>query len=122
MYRVKKSVLEDVLIACKKLYPREFLALLGSKNGNEIIDEFVVLPTDFGDSFSAVYLNMKPFDRKIIGSVHSHPNSSNKPSPGDLRSFPKYGKIHLIIGYPYNIENIAMYDSFGKRIKFEIID
>ena len=121
MYKIKKNVLEDLLEACTHVYPKEFLALIGSTLENEVIDEYVVLPADYGDNFSAVYLNMKPFDRTIIGSVHSHPSQSNKPSAGDLQSFPKYGRIHLIIAYPYFIQSIAMYDSKGNELLFEVV-
>lgn len=104
------------------MYPKEFLALIGSRRENNVIDEYIMLPAEYGDSAAFIYSNTKPVDRKILGSVHSHPSASNKPSSGDLQVFPKYGKIHLIISYPYSMQNIALYDSQGKKLEFALIE
>lgn len=122
MFKIKKDTLEHILLACKNVYPREFLAMLGSTKKDNVIDEYVMLPGESGDSAAFIYLNTKPMDKGILGSVHSHPSPSNKPSSGDLSSFPKYGRIHLIISYPYTMKDVAMYDSFGKELEFEIVE
>ncbi|MDD5162824.1 MAG: Mov34/MPN/PAD-1 family protein [Candidatus ainarchaeum sp.] len=119
---VKRQTLESIAEASKNVFPKEFIALLGSKSKNSIIDELVIIPATFGDSFSSVYLDLLPFDKSILGSVHSHPSDSNRPSSADKRFFKKTGEIHLIICLPFSISSIRAYDAEGKEIEMEVIE
>ncbi len=118
----KRKTLESIAEAAKNVFPKEFIALLGSKNKNSIIDELVVTPATFGDSFSSVYLDLLPFDKSIVGSVHSHPSDNNWPSSADKRFFKKTGKIHLIICLPFNISSIRAFDAEGKEVEIEVVE
>lgn len=120
--RIKNWTIESIIGAAKNVYPREFAAMLGSKTKNRIIDELVILPADFGDSFSSVYLDTLPFDKSIMGSVHSHPSYNNTPSPEDKRFFKKTGEIHLIICLPFNISSIRAFNAEGKEIELEVVE
>lgn len=122
MHKIKKRTLLDLLEASRNVYPKEFLALIGSKEKNEVIDEYIILPAESGDSAAFIYMNTKPRDGRIVGSIHSHPSRSNRPSAGDLSSFPKYGRIHLIISYPYTMQDVALYDSGGRELEFEVVE
>ncbi|HZX19469.1 MAG TPA: Mov34/MPN/PAD-1 family protein [archaeon] len=119
MYQIKKEVLESIIIAAKNIYPNEFFSMLGGKN--RIIEELVIVPATFGKDFSSYRLDLVPFDREIIGTVHSHPSEYNHPSDADLDAFRKSGEIHLIISYPYDIETIRGFGSTGKKITLKVI-
>jgi len=120
--RVKKHTLEDIAEAAKNTYPKEFLALIGSTKKNRVIDEFVLMPATYGDTFSSMQLHLVPFDKSIMGSVHSHPGPSAKPSSADINFFKKTGKMHLIISMPFNIQNIRAFDSEGKELEMEVLE
>ena len=49
---------------------------------------------------SSTRLDMKPLDPSIVCSVHSHPGQA-RPSRADMEFFSKFGKVHLIVGYPF---------------------
>ena len=119
--RIKKGTIESIIGASKNVYPNEFVAMLGSTKKDGIIDELVVVPATFGDSFSSVDLFAMPIDKSIIGSVHSHPSYSNMPSSADKRFFKKTGEIHLIISLPFNISGIKAFNAEGKEILLEVI-
>jgi len=62
---------------------------------------------------------MLPVDFSLIGTVHSHPSGNISPSNVDLNYF--FGRILMIVGYPFESEScIAVYDSNGNKIKLEI--
>jgi proteasome lid subunit RPN8/RPN11 len=121
MYRILESIVLSIAAAAKNTYPAEFISLLGWDEEKKLIDEIVAVPADYGKNFSTIYTHLVPFDSRIIGSVHSHPSPSYKPSRGDLRSFAKLGEIHFIIAYPFNIDNLAAYDINGKPVEFEVV-
>lgn len=121
MYFIKKETIEMIIHAARNAYPKEFIGLLGSRMENNCIDELILMHSVYGDGMSSIYMESKPVDRNIIGSVHSHPSHSNEPSDEDIHSFPKFGKIHLIISFPFNMNTIKMFDSKGEKIEFKVL-
>jgi len=121
MVKIKESVVESICIAAKNVYPNEFISMLGKNRENEIF-ELVMLPAVYGKNFSSIRTDLIPFDRNIIGTIHSHPGRNNNPSQGDLKVFSMLGKIHLIICQPFEPENIKGFDEKGKEIQIEKIN
>jgi len=121
MVKIKSGTLEAIALAAQNVYPDEFIALLGSRKKG-IIDEFVVLPATFGESFSSLRMDLLPFDKSIVGSVHSHPSRSARPSQGDLLAFPAMGEIHLIIAYPFSLGSARAFDAKGKELVLEVLE
>ncbi len=119
---VKRQILEDMAEAAGNTFPMEFIAMVGSRERNDIIDELVIIPAIFGESHSLLYSSQIPFDKKIVGSVHSHPSPSNYPSRADLESFRKLGKIHFIVSQPFTLESISAFDNNGKKVLIEAIE
>ena len=115
--RIKKEVLENILELCRQAYPREIGGiLLGVKE----VRDFVLLPGEYyGDSIYMQLYNI-PIYADAVGTFHSHPGPP-VPSPADLNFFPKMGKQHLIIGWPYSKENVRAYDAEGHPISLEIV-
>lgn len=122
MWKLKSYVAESIISAARQTYPDEFLALLGGKRDEKVIEEIVVVPAVYGKNFSYLRNDLIPFDSTILGSVHSHPGYSNMASANDLISFPKMGEIHIIISYPFTINSMRLFDLKGRDLVFEVID
>ncbi|MCX6801376.1 MAG: Mov34/MPN/PAD-1 family protein [Candidatus Diapherotrites archaeon] len=118
---MKKSVLEDMLLSAKNSYPREFISLLGGDLQGKKISEFVIPPAESGVNFSSVNLYAIPIDETIIGSIHSHPGNSALPSTADKKFFSRF-LMNAIVCLPFGEENVAFYDSTGKKIRVEIVE
>ena len=63
---------------------------------------------------------MMPIDYTIIGTVHSHPSPSARPSDADLQLFRKHGKVHIISSLPFSVNSWKGYDQKGKEIDIKI--
>lgn len=119
---MKRTLVDGILAYSRDMHPREILLLLrGAKNDGFQIDEFVIPPSAIhGLGFSTFQPDMIPFDLSILGTVHSHPSGGLRPSVHDLNHF--YGRIMMIVAYPYSsIEDIAIYDGRGRAVPFKII-
>ena len=112
--------MQMIMEASKDSYPREFGAFLRAENN--VIYEIAILPgTVQGDHHTIFQLYSKPIDFTLVGSVHSHPSGFTIPSDADLSMFSNTGAVHIIVGYPYNLENFTAYDRSGKRIEMKVI-
>lgn len=120
MFHVKKEVIDAFLEAAKNTFPNEFIGMLSGNKKNKTVQELVVVPAVFGDTFSQIYFHMLPLDETIIGTCHSHPSISNRPSAQDLHTFAKTGLIHFIACRPYTIETLRAFDQKGKEVKIKI--
>ena len=119
MIILSRDMVEFLKGASKNTYPNEFVGLLREKHG--IIREILVIPgSKGGKGFAVLHQYMIPIISDSIGSVHSHPSKNNKPSKQDLIFFQKNGKIHIIISYPYEDSNIAVYNINGESQDFLI--
>ncbi len=116
MWKIKKTLLEDLCKSAEMHYPDEFLCFFGGDAGKEEVTEIIFLPTQTDETSASIMESTMPFDPTIIGSIHSHPDSTATPSPEDKQFFSKY-RINAILGYPFTLENIAFYDSKSRRIK-----
>ncbi|MFH1663374.1 MAG: Mov34/MPN/PAD-1 family protein [archaeon] len=120
MAKIKETAIESIIIASKQVYPNEFISMLGVNEKNEIT-ELVIFPSVYGKNYSSIRADLMPFDRSIVGTIHSHPSPNNFPSAGDLKVFSALGKIHLIICWPFNLNSIKAFDSKGKETILEVI-
>ena len=117
-WKIKQKCLDLILECAKSSYPNEFGGLLRVDNDDKhTIIEIVILPgTISGDSHAIFKLHMLPIDFTIVGTVHSHPSPSARPSNADLQLFRKHGKIHIIAATPFNNSTWKAYDYNGKEI------
>jgi proteasome lid subunit RPN8/RPN11 len=122
-WNIKGTCLNLILECAKSNYPNEFGGLLRvDATSKWTIEEVVILPgTISGDSHAIFKLHMLPIDFTIVGTVHSHPSPNTLPSKADLSLFDKYGKIHLIVGKPFNEFSWKAYDHTGNEINIKII-
>ena len=119
---IKRTVVDGILAYSRDMHPREMVLLLRGEHDNDFqINEVVIPPSAIhGSGFSTFQPHMLPFDLSILGIVHSHPSGALRPSTHDLNHF--YGKIMMIVAYPYSsVEDIAIYDGRGRTVPFKII-
>jgi len=118
-----RELLEGLFHMAKDNHPREIFLLLRGKvsNGSAYVDELVLpLGTTFGLGFSSFQPHNLPLDPSIIGSLHSHPSGSSKPSIQDLHNV--FGVVMVILAYPYNLSSTSAYDKSGKPLKVRVAD
>jgi proteasome lid subunit RPN8/RPN11 len=118
---IKKSVIDSIVSYCKMLHPREALLILRGKVKKDllIIDNLLIPPFAYNTPFYVGFpTHMLPFDASIVGTAHSHPNGVVEPSLTDMHNF--IGFLSIIVGYPYEDDDIRAYDSDGNIVRFSI--
>ena len=120
MWKIKRSLIEDACEAARKYYPDEFMCFLGGDKKKKTVDEVVMLPNTSGEDYATISEIVIPIDESIVGSLHSHPDSSAEPSEEDLKFFAKH-PINVIIDGTYSPAGARFYDQKGGRIRPEII-
>lgn len=122
-WKIRRKCLDLILECAKSSYPNEFGGLLRvDLISKDTIIEIAVLPgTVSGDSHAIFKLHMLPIDFTIVGTVHSHPSLSFHPSDADTLLFRKYGKVHIVVAYPFTTSSWKSYDHNGKEIDMEIV-
>jgi proteasome lid subunit RPN8/RPN11 len=122
--QLPREILDAIYAGAKELYPREsFLLLRGKKRKGIIyISDLVLAPfAVHGEGFAHFNPYMLPGDFSLVGTVHSHPSGNISPSNVDLNHF--FGRILMIVGFPYEGERcIAVYDSNGEKMPLQITD
>jgi proteasome lid subunit RPN8/RPN11 len=120
--KIKKDLIEGILGYSQDMHPNEIILLLRGDHGTAIeVNEVMIPPFAIhGPTFSEFKPHMIPFDLSILGIVHSHPSGALKPSIYDLNHF--YGKIMMIVAYPYHSKkDTAIFDGEGRSLPFKII-
>lgn len=117
---IKNDLLNLLLELGRDSHPNEFVALLRENNG--VIEELNMVPgTITGENSASVFFDMMPLDIHVAGSAHSHPNGVLQPSDADVHFFPRAGRFHLIIGYPYGRDDWRCFTADGKPCTIEVI-
>ena len=120
--QVPSNILETIYAGAKELYPREsFLLLRGKKSkGIILITDLVLAPfAAHGEGWAHFNPYMFAGDYSLVGTVHSHPSGNISPSHTDMNYF--FGRILMIVGYPYEGKScIAAYNSNAEEMPVEI--
>lgn len=120
--KLKKEVKDSILSYCHMKHPNEGILILRgkSKKGDVLIDGLVVPPFAFNAHSSSGFPHyMLPADMSYVGTVHSHPSGSARPSITDLNNF--FELISLIVRFPYGDGYIFAWNSNGNVVKLTII-
>ena len=115
-----KEIIDSVITYAKSWHPNEgILILQGKKEKNVIRITGLIIPpfSSHGPYYSGFPVYELPFDLSYIGTIHSHPSGSNRPSLEDLNHF--FGLVSLIICYPYDAGNIGAFDRNGTKLEVE---
>lgn len=117
-----RQVADGIITYSKTWHPNEgILILQGKSNKSEILIEGLVVPpfSSHGPYYSGFPTYDLPFDLSYIGTAHSHPGGSNKPSLEDLNNY--FGVVSIIICHPYEDETIGAFDRSGRNMDFKIL-
>jgi len=122
-WSITKKCLDLIFECAKSSFPNEFGGMLKTSEGDkQLITEIVLLPgTIAGESHALFQMHMRPIDFTVVGTVHSHPSPSSRPSEADKQLFSKYGKVHIIVGMPYGYKSWSAYDYSGKKITIAVV-
>lgn len=119
-YAIKREILDLILQVSKESFPKEFAGILRCEKG--VITEIMLLPgTVSGDRSALLKLHMLPIDYTVVGTVHSHPGESNRPSQGDLHLFREFGYVHIITKVPYDRNSWKAWDLDGNPYPLEVL-
>ena len=117
-----RQVADGIITYAKSWHPHEgILILQGKIKKEEIIVEGLIIPpfSMHGPYYSGFSGYELPFDLSYIGTAHSHPGGSNKPSLEDLNNY--YGLVSIIISYPYEDNTIGAFDRSGKNMEIKLL-
>lgn len=120
---ITQRCLDLILASSMSSFPKEFGALLRVDDEEKTtIIEVVLLPgTISGNSHAIFKLYMLPIDYSVVGTVHSHPSSIDRPSEADLDLFGHFGRVHLIVGVsPWGQSSWRAYDHEGRPLDVKI--
>lgn len=127
---IAESALEFALEASRDAHPNEYMGLLRGESAQKVgldregtvLTDVLVIP---GTTSSPVSATMRseaiPTDTRAAGSIHSHPNGVLEPSQQDIESFGR-GKVHIIVGAPYERTDWRAFDRGGKPRELEVFD
>ncbi len=118
---IRADTLEMILEASRESHPNEFGAILRAEEG--VISEILLLPGTIGGESHAIFqMYMLPIDFSVVGTVHSHPGPVAHPSSDDLAFFQRFGRVHMIIAYPYDETSWRAWDREGNAYELEVVD
>lgn len=119
---VEKELIEEILDFARFKHPKEAILLLrGDVKGDIIhVTDYLFPPYASSDNGSASFPTyMIPIDFRIIGTLHTHPTGNNTPSITDHHNF--YGRVMVLIGYPYELSNLVCYTKNSESVEIKII-
>jgi len=114
MWKIKKTLLEDLCDSARRLLPKEFICLLGGDEKKQEITHFIFVPSSTDDESAMIFEHDIVFEKNLIGTLHSHPYSNNLPSLADKKFFKKFG-ANIILGFPFTLKNAAIYDANANK-------
>ena len=122
MIQIDKDAFMGMKSLAEDNHPKEIIVLLrGNRSGDVFhITDYLIPPFGFGSRRSASFpVYMLPIDFSILGTAHSHPSGNLRPSTRDMHNF--YGRLMMILGPPYSMNNVAAYTKQGKVIPVKVL-
>jgi len=119
---LEQGLLDEVLDFARFKHPREAVLLLrGDVKGDTIrVTDYLYPPYATTNIASASYpTHMIPMDFRIVGTFHTHPKGDNSPSLTDHLNF--FGRVMVIISYPYEFNKMACYTKWGEPVEIIVI-
>lgn len=117
---IRLRVIEAVMEASKSSLPNEFAA--GLRASGDTITELTLIPGTKSNFHSANF-NYHGIlgDFTTVGTIHSHPSGVLLPSGPDLRLFSSVGRLHIIVGYPFDVTCWTAYDKRGSNVMLGVV-
>ena len=120
---ITRQVADSIITWAKTHHPNEAILILQGKSTREqiTVDGLVIPPfADSGPFYSGFGIHDLPYTIPHVGTAHSHPGGSNRPSIEDLNHFT--GFVSIIISHPYDDNTIAAYDRKGNSLELNIVN
>jgi proteasome lid subunit RPN8/RPN11 len=117
-----RQAADGIITYARTWHPNEgILILQGKSKGHQIIIDGLIIPpfSSHGPYYSGFPTYDLPFDLSYIGTAHSHPGGSNRPSLEDLNNY--YGLVSVIISHPYVDKSMGAFDRNGNEMELEIL-
>jgi proteasome lid subunit RPN8/RPN11 len=117
-----RQTADGIITYARTWHPNEgILILQGKSKKHQIIIDGLIIPpfSSHGPYYSGFPTSDLPFDLSYIGTAHSHPGGSNRPSLDDLNNY--YGLVSIIISYPYTDQSIGAFDRNGNEMQLKIL-
>jgi proteasome lid subunit RPN8/RPN11 len=117
-----RQTADGIITYARTWHPNEGILILQgkSKRYQIIIDGLIIPPfSSHGPYYSGFPTYDLPFDLSYIGTAHSHPGGSNRPSLEDLNNY--YGLVSVIISHPYVDKSMGAFDRNGNEMELEIL-
>ena len=119
---IEQACLDLIKESARSIFPNEFGGFLSVGDDPHVIEEVVLLPgTVSGNAHTIFHMHMAPVDASIVGTVHSHPSPRPVPSEADRNMFNRYGRVHIIIAYPFDDYSWRAFDYHGQPRSLEVI-
>lgn len=121
---ITRMAADGIISYSRGLHPNEAILILRGRStrGQVAIDGLAIPPfASSGPYYSGFSDFFLPFDSSYVGTAHSHPSRSNRPSLEDLNSG-FYGTVSIIIAYPYEDDTMAAYDRDGDQLEIRVLD
>ncbi|HXV45198.1 MAG TPA: Mov34/MPN/PAD-1 family protein [Nitrososphaera sp.] len=118
-----RQAADGIISWAKTHHPNEMILILQGRAVKEAItvDGLVIPPfAESGPFYSGFTFHDLPYSMPHIGTAHSHPGGSNRPSLEDLNHFS--GFVSIIISHPYEDETLGAYDRNGNSLEIKIVD
>ena len=117
---ITSKVLNMIFAASKDTHPLEFACVLRADDG--VITEVILVPGLISSERYAIFKRHNlPVDFSVVGSAHSHPTPNATPSDADLNLFQNTGSVHIIVGYPYDMNSWRAFSREGKDIQLQVL-
>jgi len=117
-----RQAADGIITYARTWHPNEGILILQGKSKRDqiIIDGLIIPPfSSHGPYYSGFPTYDLPFDLSYIGTAHSHPGGSNRPSLEDLNNY--YGVVSVIISHPYVDKSMGAFDRNGNEMELEIL-
>jgi proteasome lid subunit RPN8/RPN11 len=119
---ITRQAADGIITYSKTCHPNEGILILRGKSDKDkiVVDGLILPPFPLqGPYYSGFPTYDLPFDLSYVGTAHSHPSGSNRPSLEDLNNY--YGSVSIIISYPYADNTLAAFDRDGNHMQIEIM-
>lgn len=120
---ITRQAADGIITYSRTKHPNEAILVLQGKSSKDhiLIDRLVIPPFSMsGPYYSGFPIHDLPFDLSYLGTAHSHPGGSNRPSLEDLNHF--YGMVSIIISHPYEDATLGAFDRNGNALELRIVD
>jgi proteasome lid subunit RPN8/RPN11 len=122
---IRRNAILSALAGARAANPNEFVCLLrGRRKKGDLIIEDTLIPPGIMTSETMTSFSdwMLPYIEGLVGTFHSHPGGSTRPSQQDRHLFSQKGGVNFIAAEPFGLKDVSAYLGNGKKAEFTVID